>query len=88
MKKILYKSNQQHPQIKEYKKAIEKGKLSHHVLLRGSGWVVKRADSVNVEQVFGTQTQATQYAESLAKNQGTAVFIHSSDGRIKERRDY
>ena len=35
MNKILYKTDQNHPQIKEYKEAVKKGEQNYHVLPRG-----------------------------------------------------
>ena len=88
MNKILYKTNQNDPQIKEYKEAVEKGKQNYHVLSRGNGWVVKRAGSSRPTQVFGTQNEAASFARSVSKSQGTALFIHGADGRIIDRKDY
>ncbi len=88
MKKIPYKANQKDPAVIAYKEAIEKGKNNQHVLPRKNEWIVKRADSDKPSKVFITQREATEYANSIAQNQGTAVFIHSSDGTIRERRDY
>lgn len=88
MKKIPYKTNQKDPTILAYKDAVEKGKRTQHVLPRKEGWIVKRADSDRPDKVFITEHEATEYAKSIAQNQGTAVFIHSSDGTIRERRDY
>lgn len=84
MKKIFYKTNQNNPTIVAYKQALEKGMKNQHVLPRGNEWVVKRADSERA-QVFGTKQEATSYAESIAQNQGTAVFVHGHDGRISPR---
>lgn len=88
MKKIFYKTNQSNPTIVAYKQAVEKGKKNQHVLPKGNEWVVKRADSQRASQVFGTQQEATSYAESIAQSQGTAVFVHGSDGRIRDTRGY
>lgn len=88
MKKIFYKTNQSNPTIVAYKQAVEEGKKNQHVLPRGNEWVVKRADSQRASQVFGTQQEATSYAKSIAQSQGTAVFVHGSDGRIRDTRDY
>ncbi|MEX0896084.1 MAG: DUF2188 domain-containing protein [Patescibacteria group bacterium] len=88
MRKILYKTNQNNPQIKAYKEAVEKGRQSQHVLPREGAWVVKRAGSQRVTQVFTTQLEARQFAEGIARNQGTALFVHGKDGRIKDRRDF
>lgn len=88
MNKILYKTNQNHPQIKEYKEAIERGKQNYHVLPRGNEWIVKRVGSSKATQIFGTQSEAADYARSVSQNQGTALFIHGADGRIVDRKDY
>ncbi len=88
MNKVLYKTNQDNPQIKEYKEAVEKGKQNYHVLARGDEWIVKRAGSSKPTQVFITQNEATSFAKSVSQNQGTALFIHGADGRIVDRKDY
>lgn len=88
MQKIPYKTNQDHPQIRAYKEAVEKGKKSQHVLPRGDEWMVKRAGSQRASQIFDTQQEATTYAVSVAQNQGTAVFIHGMDGRIRDKKVY
>ena len=88
MRKIPLKTNQNNPRIQEYKEAVERGKQNQHVLPRGKAWVVKRAGAEKVSQIFDTQREASDYAHSLAKNHGTAVFIHGSNGRIRERKDY
>lgn len=88
MNKILYKTNQDHPQVKEYKEAVERGKQSYHVLARGNEWLVKRAGSLRPAEVFSTQNEAADYAKSISQTHGTAVFIHGVDGRIEEIQDY
>lgn len=87
MKKIPYKTDQNNQAIRAYKEAVEKGKKDQHVLPRGDGWVVKSLLSDTMSKIFGSQQDAAKYAESIA-NQGTAVFIHGSDGRIRDRKDY
>lgn len=88
MNKILYKTDQNHPEIKEYKEAVKKGEQSYHVLPYGNEWIVKRVGSSKPRQVFGTQNEAANYAKSISQNQGTALFIHGADGRIVDRKDY
>ena len=86
MKRIAYKTDQNHPQILEYKRAVERGMLNQHVLPRDDGsWAVKRADSQKATQIFSTQREAISLATTIARNQGTALFIHGKDGRIKDR---
>lgn len=88
MKKILLKTDQNNPRIKEYREAVEKGKKNYHVLPRGNEWIVKRAGADRANQVFTTQTKAATYAKSVSQSQGTTVFIHRANGTIKERKDY
>mgnify|MGYP001609673150 CR=1 FL=1 len=87
MKKIPYKTDQSNSAIRAYKEAVEKGKKDQHVLPRGKGWVVKNLLSDAMSPIFGNQQDAVKYAESVA-SQGTAVFIHNSDGRIQDRKEY
>jgi len=87
MNKIQYKTDQNNPAIKAYKEAVEKGKRDQHVLPQDNGWVVKSLLSDTISQRFGTQQDAAKHAESIA-SQGTAVFVHGSDGRIQDRKDY
>lgn len=88
MKKIPYQTDQNNPAIQAYKEAVEKGKKDQHVLPRENGWIVKNLLSEKVSSLFNTQEEATHYAESIARIQGTAVFIHGSDGRIRDVRSY
>lgn len=88
MKKILLKTDQKHPVIQAYKHAVEKGKNNQHVIPQGDKWLVRRLGPVETTHLFTTQIEAEKFAEALVQSQGTAVFVHSSDGRIKDRKDY
>lgn len=88
MKKIPYQTDQNNPAIRAYKEAVEKGKKDQHVLPRENGWIVKNLLSNKRSSLFDTQEEATHYAESIARNQGTAVLIHGRDGRIRDIRSY
>ena len=88
MRKIKYNTNQNDPQIKAYKEALEKGKKNHHVLFRDNAWVVVHAGTQKAIDEFKTQSEAISKATLIASSQGTAVFIHGLDGRIQDRRDY
>ena len=88
MRKTIYKTNQNNPQIKEYKLAIEKGKQSYHVLHSNDGWIVKRAGSEKGVEVFSTQKEGREFAEDIAKNSGASLFIHGKDGTIQDRLDF
>ncbi len=87
MQKIPYNTDQNNPAIRTYKEAIEKGKENQHVLPYGEKWTVTNLASGAAGHIFAYQKEAIEYAENNA-TAGTAVFIHGSDGRIKERKDY
>lgn len=87
MKKIPLKTDQNNPVIRSYKEAVEKGKKDQHVLPRENGWIVKNLLSDKASKTFDTQQDAARHAESIV-SQGTAIFIHGSDGRIQDRKDY
>ena len=88
MKRNPYHTDQSNPQIQEYKNAVVRGMKNHHVVLRNNNWVVKRAGAKRAISVHNTQKEAIEQATSIARNQGTAVFIHGQDGRIRDRREY
>lgn len=88
MKKIFYKTNQNNPQIRAYKEAVEKGMKDHHVVYKDDSWRVIRGGSERATETFDTQEEAIERAKSIARSQGTAVYIHGVDGRIRERESY
>lgn len=85
MNKIVYKTDQNHPQIRAYKEAVERGLQSHHVLPRGNAWIVKRAGASKATAIFTTQSDAINRGKVLANNNNSELFIHGRDGRIRER---
>jgi len=88
MHKITLPTDQNHPQIKSYKEALEKGRESYHVLPRNGSWIVKKAGSERAKYVFQTQLEAKGAAEIIVRNQGSSLFIHGKDGRIVDRKDF
>lgn len=87
MQKIPYKTDQNNPAIRAYSEAVEKGKKDQHILPYGEKWAVTNLVSETANQIFNNPQEAMRYAEVNAA-QGTAIFLHGSDGRIKERIDY
>lgn len=87
MQKISYKTDQNNPVIRSYKEAVEKGKKNQHILPYGGKWAITNLASGKASHVFNDPQKAIEYAEANA-TAGTAVFIHGSDGRIRERKDY
>lgn len=88
MKKIKYQTDQNNPQVKAYKEAVAKGMKNQHVVPRDDGWAVKKMGATKASAVFNTQQDAIEHANRIAKNQGSAVFIHGKDGRIRDRKDF
>lgn len=62
-------------------------KPGQHVIPDGSRWSVRRAGSAKASAIFETRQDAIAHAQSIARNQGTEVYIHGRDGRIQERHD-
>jgi len=87
MQRIRYQTNQSNPTIVAYREAVEKGMKNQHVLPYEGKWAVGNLASGKVDHVFNNTQDAIEYAEAHASH-GTAVFVHDSDGRIKERKDY
>lgn len=61
---------------------------NQHVLPRDDGWAVKKAGASRDTKVFNKQSDAIEHAKDIAKNKGSELFIHSRDGRIRERNTY
>lgn len=49
------------------------------------GWAVRPAGGSRVNARTETQAEATRIAREISRNQGTELFIHGRDGRIRER---
>ncbi len=58
---------------------------SQHVVPRGNQWAVRKAGAERVTRRFATQREAIVVARRIASKQGSEVFIHGSDGRIRQR---
>ena len=56
---------------------------NQHVVPNGGTWSVRKAGSTRASGIFKTKPEAITAARSIAKNQGTELFIHGSDGRIQ-----
>lgn len=60
-------------------------KRDQHVVPHANGWAIKPAGSARASSVNGTQREAIHRARKVARNQGTELFVHGRDGRIRER---
>jgi uncharacterized protein YdaT len=61
---------------------------NQHVIPHSDGWAVKRAGASRDTKVFSNQSQAINFAKKIAQNKSSELFIHSKDGRIRERNTY
>lgn len=61
---------------------------NQHVVPRGDKWAVRKSGSVRVTRSFDTQKEAIKAARDIARNQGSEVYIHGRDGRIRDRNSY
>jgi uncharacterized protein YdaT len=61
------------------------GSRNQHVVPHERGWAVRGAGSHRASSVHRTQQEAIDTAREIARNQGSELFIHRKDGRIRER---
>ncbi len=61
---------------------------NQHVIPRSDGWAVKKAGASRDTKVFDKQSDAIGHAREIAQNKGSELFIHSRDGRIRDRNTY
>jgi len=63
-------------------------KRNQHVVPHQNGWAVRGAGAERASRVFRTQAEAIQSARGTAINQRSEMFIHRSNGQIRERNSY
>lgn len=61
---------------------------SQHVVPRDGKWAVRKAGADRVTRSFDNQRDAIEAARHIARNQGTELYIHGRDGRIRARDSY
>ena len=64
------------------------GMTNQHVVPQGGIWQVKGEHATKATKNFDRQSDAIDYARSIAKNNGLEVVIHSRDGRIRDKDSY
>lgn len=64
------------------------GTKGQHVVPSGDKWSVRRAGASRASGVYDTQAEAVEKGRDLARNQGTELYVHGKDGRIRERNSY
>jgi hypothetical protein len=60
-------------------------KRDQHVVPHEDGWAVRGAGSRKASSVHDTQKQAIDAGRRAALNQGSELYIHGRDGRIRQR---
>ena len=63
-------------------------KKGQHVVPSGGKWSVRRAGASRASGTYGTQQEAVERGKDIARTQGTELYIHGRDGRIRERNSY
>lgn len=59
-----------------------------HVVPSGGKWSVRRAGAKRASGTFETQKEAIDSARDKARRQGTELYVHGRDGRIRERSSF
>ncbi len=59
-----------------------------HVVPSDGKWSVRKAGAVRATGTYTTQTEAIERARQLARSQRSVLYIHGTDGRIRERISY
>ena len=63
-------------------------KKGQHVVPNGEKWNVRRAGASRASGTYTTQQEAIEKARTIARNQGTELYVHGRDGRIRERSSF
>ena len=63
-------------------------KKGQHVVPSGGKWSVRVAGATRASGVFETQREAIDSAREKARREGTELYIHGRDGRIRERSSF
>lgn len=61
---------------------------NQHVTPNGDKWKVIGEGNVKATYITNTQKKAIHKAIIISKNQGSELFIHGKDGRIRARNSY
>lgn len=63
-------------------------KKTQHIVRTPDGWSVKKGGAKKASKTFSTQKDAISYGRDLSKKQGAELYIHRSDGMIREKNSY
>lgn len=61
---------------------------NQHVVPVGNKWGVRGEGNSRLTRVSDTQREAINTGREIAINQGSELFIHGGNGRIRERNSY
>lgn len=59
-----------------------------HVVPSSGKWSVRKAGASRASGTFRTQEEAIDNAREKARREGTELYIHGRDGRIRERNSF
>lgn len=63
-------------------------KKGQHVVPNGGRWAVRTAGAKRASKTFDTQQEAIESARDKARRDGSELYVHGRDGRIRERSSY
>ncbi len=61
---------------------------NQHVVSHEDGWAVKGEGNTRATSVHKTQKEAIQAGKEIARNQASELYIHGTDGKIRDRMSY
>ena len=62
---------------------------ARHVIPNPSGgWSVRQSGAARASRTFGTQADAVRFAREAARKERTEVYVHRTDGTIREKDSY
>lgn len=63
-------------------------KNQHVVPSSNGGWSVRSTGAARATKTFPTQNAAIRLGRALARKDGSELYIHRSDGTIRDRSSY
>ena len=60
----------------------------HVTLHKDGGWQVKTAGATKAAKRTSTQKEGITHATKQAKNNGSELYIHNKQGKIREKNSY
>ena len=63
-------------------------KDQHVVPSTTGGWAVRRSGAERASKVFDTQKEAVAQARSVAKKEGSELYVHGKDGTIRQKSSF